>query len=69
MEQERRERRKRAKIFFVVGMLLLLFIMAMVGIFPSWSSWRPALGFSVMCFVMLVFYIYMGLRWYSRVTK
>jgi len=69
MEQGRREIKRKAKIVFVAGMLVLLFIQAMIGIFSGWSSWRPALGYSIFCLVMLVFYIYMGLRWYSGITK
>lgn len=69
MEQERRERKRKAKIFFTIGMLVLLLMQAMVGIFSEWSSWRPALAYSLFCLAMLVFYMYLGVRWYSRIIK
>ena len=69
MEQEHRERKKRAKIFLVAEILWLLFVMVMVGVFARASSWRPVLIFSVLCFVIFLINIYIGFRWYSRITK
>jgi hypothetical protein len=69
MEQGDREKKRTAKLFVVVGVLLFPFIMGMIGIFSQFNSWRPALAYSITCLVMWLFFIYVLLRWYSRVTK
>jgi len=73
MEQEREQRRKRAKISIVVLILLPPFIMAIVGItnflFSPASNWKTVLAYSLTCSVIWIISMYISLRWYSRYTR
>ena len=69
MDQERKEIKRRARIFFALEILVVLLIMVILCIFSRWSSWRPALAFSIICLTLFIFNVFLVLRAYSRITK
>jgi len=65
----KKEPKKTRRIAFAVGASWIFFIIVMMAFFSNWSSWREALTVSFATFVAAMLCLYIGLRFYSWITR